>query len=265
MMDRYDGISSNPKPSARPPPHGTERKVPKVSSGSRLSESFRPPSPKAKPDPDSSSSSSLSSDNAPPLSRSYAFTRRPNFSNLKAKSQSKQPLGLLSSADEDDDDDETPAFLPFSTARSPNIDPPPTLPSPSATLRKFPLQPRPPPPRLPSAPLPTPHRVHASKTDTQKSQHSSSSSTSQIPSPPIRSSHGALSALSPRQRRVTRDESEGTLSMGSSFSDLDDASVTQSALEEALAREIQQGRGSLGVVGRMGGLWRGSVGGRGLG
>ena len=45
--------------------------------------------------------------------------------------------------------------------------------------------------------------------------------------------------------------------MGSSFSDLDDASLTQSALEEALAREMKAGKGSLGVVGRMGGLWKG--------
>lgn len=35
--------------------------------------------------------------------------------------------------------------------------------------------------------------------------------------------------------------------MGSSFSDLDDASVTQSALEEALARDMQHG----GVASRM--------------
>lgn len=74
-----------------------------------------------------------------------------------------------------------------------------------------------------------------------------------------------MSALSPRARRIAREGSEGTPSMGSSFSDLDDASVTQSALEEALAREIKEGRGSLGVVGRMGGLWRGRVVGAGRG
>ena len=52
--------------------------------------------------------------------------------------------------------------------------------------------------------------------------------------------------------------------MGSSFSDLDDASVTHSAMEEALANQMRagggkgigMGMGSLGVVGRMGGLWR---------
>ena len=52
--------------------------------------------------------------------------------------------------------------------------------------------------------------------------------------------------------------------MGSSFSDLDDASVTHSAMEEALANQMRQGGkgfsgmgvGSLGVVGRMGGFWK---------
>lgn len=39
--------------------------------------------------------------------------------------------------------------------------------------------------------------------------------------------------------------------MGSSFSDLDDASVTQSALEEALVREMGAGGSSIGVTGRM--------------
>lgn len=50
-----------------------------------------------------------------------------------------------------------------------------------------------------------------------------------------------MSSLSPRQRRIAKEGSEGTPSMGSSFSDLDDASVTQSALEEALANEMRHG------------------------
>ena len=49
--------------------------------------------------------------------------------------------------------------------------------------------------------------------------------------------------------------------MGSSFSDLDDTSITQSALEEQMAREIREA-GSLGVVSRMGGLWKARGGGR---
>lgn len=48
--------------------------------------------------------------------------------------------------------------------------------------------------------------------------------------------------------------------MGSSFSDLDDESVTRSALEEALVREMRAGRGSLGVMGGLVG-WRGGQGG----
>lgn len=39
----------------------------------------------------------------------------------------------------------------------------------------------------------------------------------------------------------SREGSDGTPSMGSSFSDLDDASVTQSALEEALASHMNRG------------------------
>lgn len=57
--------------------------------------------------------------------------------------------------------------------------------------------------------------------------------------------------LSPRRtaelkgRGYSREGSEGSPSMGSSFSDLDDASVTQSALEEALASKMQGG-GTIG-------------------
>ena len=55
------------------------------------------------------------------------------------------------------------------------------------------------------------------------------------------SSKEPASALSPRQRRIVKEGSDGSPSMGSSFSDLDDASVTQSALEEALANEMNHG------------------------
>ncbi|KAM4065553.1 hypothetical protein HRG_010707 [Hirsutella rhossiliensis] len=44
-----------------------------------------------------------------------------------------------------------------------------------------------------------------------------------------------------KRRAASREGSEGTPSMGSSFSDLDDASVTQSALEEALASHMNRG------------------------
>ncbi|KAH7405780.1 hypothetical protein DE146DRAFT_649644 [Phaeosphaeria sp. MPI-PUGE-AT-0046c] len=49
---------------------------------------------------------------------------------------------------------------------------------------------------------------------------------------------------SPRQKgpRSRREGSEGTPSMGSSFSDIDDAGISQSALEEALLSNMQHGR-----------------------
>lgn len=49
---------------------------------------------------------------------------------------------------------------------------------------------------------------------------------------------------SPRQKslRSRKEGSEGTPSMGSSFSDIDDAGISQSALEEALLSNMQHGR-----------------------
>ncbi|EON67698.1 hypothetical protein W97_06841 [Coniosporium apollinis CBS 100218] len=85
-------------------------------------------------------------------------------------------------------------------------------------------------------------------------------------SPRHRASHlarGALSPLSPGMRGTGRDGSEGTPSMGSSFSDLDAESVTQSALEEALLSGMQKGMGSrISVFGRVVG-GGGQSGGRG--
>lgn len=60
--------------------------------------------------------------------------------------------------------------------------------------------------------------------------------------------------LSPRGR-PGKEGSDGTPSMGSSFSDLDDASVTQSALEEALLSNMgNNGNGQASVASRVSGL-----------
>ena len=206
------------------------------------------------------------------------FARRPRFSAPKAKSKN---IGLLAPTDEaasDSESDSAPAFLPFSNPQT-NQDPSVQNPQdPSETLRKPLTQPNRPPVEPKSPTAITSSFSYRKTLSENKNIHSSSSSTSlsSTPAPssshpsmsspsahPSRSSANALSTLSPRQRRIAKEGSEGTPSMGSSFSDLDDASVTQSALEEALAKEMQQGRGSLGVVSRMGGLWRGSVGGAG--
>ncbi|PWY92855.1 autophagy-related protein 29 [Aspergillus heteromorphus CBS 117.55] len=59
---------------------------------------------------------------------------------------------------------------------------------------------------------------------------------------------GDMAPFSPRRSLISgRETSDGTPSMGSSFSDLDDASVTQSALEEALMSNMQHG----GMASRM--------------
>ncbi|KAF5003501.1 hypothetical protein FDECE_9954 [Fusarium decemcellulare] len=47
-----------------------------------------------------------------------------------------------------------------------------------------------------------------------------------------------------KSKGYSREGSDGTPSMGSSFSDLDDASVTQSALEEAMASQLNRGAAS---------------------
>ena len=61
--------------------------------------------------------------------------------------------------------------------------------------------------------------------------------------------------LSRRRQGHGKEGSDGTPSMGSSFSDLDDASVTQSALEEALLSNMQHnGSGNGSVASRMSGI-----------
>ena len=192
----------------------------------------RTPSPK--PELISSSSSSESEDEAPVLSRSKAYTRRPRFS------ASKAPLGPLSDAEEDSED--SPPFLPFSdkNATKKVVSPPA---DPGATLKIS--------PKLQKVHLAAPGT--SNKADTSPASRTVNSSSSSAQSQPASReappSRAPFSSLSPRQRRIAKEGSDGTPSdgMGSSFSDLDDASVTQSALEDALANEMRHG----GVASRM--------------
>ena len=198
----------------------------------------RPTTPSVKAD-DSSTTSSSDSDNPAPVVQSRAFMRRPRYP------ASKAPLHPLSDADEEDDD--SPPFLPFSDAKA--VKPLPAS-DPSATLRN--------PPETPSSLRAAINPNAKPEQPTHQNIHSSSSSAQSQPSSSVQSQPHSqqgrpaqvqtpLSTLSPRQRRIAREGSEGTPSMGSSFSDLDDASVTQSALEEALANEMTHG----GVASRM--------------
>ena len=173
---------------------------------------------------DSSASSSSDSEAPHPINRSRVFARRPRYSTSKA------PLNPLSDADEEDED--TP-FLPFSDARKATTPPPPT--DPGATLKISPK-------RTPSHRQPPGPGTKLKSPRLPQTAHSSSSSAQSQPlSQNNRPPHNPLSTLSPRQRRLAKEGSDGTPSMGSSFSDLDDASVTQSAMEEALASNINRG------------------------
>ena len=180
---------------------------------------------------DSSSSSSAESEALHPMVRSRAFARRPRYSSTKA------PANALSDADEEEED--SPPFLPFSSTR-PLTPPPPA--DQGATVKIS--------PKRPSSHRPTAGSSNKNKLEPQSMKqaiHSSSSSAQSQPQSHRPASQTPLSALSPRQRRIAKEGSDGTPSMGSSFSDLDDASITQSALEEALANEMTHG----GVASRM--------------
>lgn len=178
----------------------------------------------------------------------------------------------------DEDEEDSPAFLPLTTHHKSSIQE--AGHDPSATLRQE--------PELPGHP-------HAGSADTTipliktsatefsassgSSEPASSAASNERPRPtghpinPDRRRTAELARLSPRRRAAGREGSDGTPSMGSSFSDLDgapfpqqmniiyscvcrfanyyiqpaDASLTQSALEEALLSTMQRG----GVASRM--------------
>ncbi|KAE8355119.1 hypothetical protein BDV28DRAFT_57917 [Aspergillus coremiiformis] len=132
--------------------------------------------------------------------------------------------------DNEEDEDDPPAFLPLSRGQ-PDTTGEPLAPDLNATLR---LQ----------IEDPTGTRRTTEQSPVPRASISTDSSTSSVSSgAPVTLPHrvnSIPSPLSPRRApdvaRLSprRDTSEGTPSMGSSFSDLDDASVTKSALEEAL-------------------------------
>lgn len=204
---------------SREPPHLPVEPSPRQTQRSRE----RTASPSAVAS-DSSASSSSDSEAPHPINRSRVFARRPRYS------ASKAPLNPLSDADEEDED--SPPFLPFSDARKATTPPPPT--DPGATLKISPK-------RTASHRQPPGPSTKLKSTKLPQTAHSSSSSAQSQPQFQNRPPHNPLSTLSPRQRRLAKEGSDGTPSMGSSFSDLDDASVTQSAMEEALASNINRG------------------------
>ncbi|KAH8180155.1 multidomain presynaptic cytomatrix related protein [Sarocladium implicatum] len=185
-------------------------------------EPLRSPSPgPAEP----SSSSSSDDDSLPAQSR--IIRRPPRFQ------QKDQPKRY---DEEDDDDDESePAFQPYrATAdQSAAQDLASTLRGDSRTSSRRPTRKEP---------------VHLSQTSDSSVGSAAQGQRKgkqreQNPAGPLSPRRTAeLSGKSPgaKSRGYSREGSDGTPSMGSSFSDLDDASVTQSALEEALASHMNR-------------------------
>ncbi|KAI2617159.1 hypothetical protein GGR54DRAFT_216468 [Hypoxylon sp. NC1633] len=190
-------------------------------------EDAEPPSPGPAESSDSESSSSSSSP-----AQSRIIRRPPRFQGKDAASSFA------------DDEDAEPAFLPYkpqsdgSTSGAGQHDL-------SATLRGN-----------PSRDYAKRHSKGTGRTERIHQSQTSDSSTSSAATPqkgPVDPNRPGAGPLSPRRtmelagrspggkgKGYSRD-SDGTPSMGSSFSDLDDASVTQSALEEALASKMQDG------------------------
>ncbi|KAJ5820324.1 autophagy protein 29 [Penicillium riverlandense] len=189
---------------------------------------------------DFTSSSSEESEDEDDTKQAPRFKRFGKFSTHRA--------GLRDDEDEDDEDD-TPAFLPLSRETEPTSRERPVqelgaaLRSEEQRRRSTDQQPR---PRIPV-------------TGESSASSASSGVPANLPQGESRRSSQAMGALSPHQRGEVprrsprkstasgREASDGTPSMGSSFSDLDDASVTQSALEEALMSNMQHG----GMASRM--------------
>jgi len=176
-----------------------------------------------------------------------------------------RPLDLrtISSGDDGDDDDDDPessgGFLPFATN---------THEDPAATLRIAQA-------KRAVADRPRQQDIHSSESSASSSAASRPRTSVATGKMPLQPPTSPAKALSPRRRaelaklspRMRKEGSEGTPSMGSSFSDLDgkcgirsyhqqpelvadrypDASVTQSALEEALLSNMQHG----GMASRM--------------
>ncbi|KAE8160803.1 hypothetical protein BDV40DRAFT_203634 [Aspergillus tamarii] len=211
----------------------------------------------------SSSSASLSSsdeDDGLASRRGLRFRRFGKFSTHRP--------GLR---DDEEDEDESPAFLPLSRAQ-PEAARDPSAQDLNATLR---LQgedhagAR----RRTSEQSPIPRASITTESSTSSASSGAPVTVprrgvNSIPSPLSSSRKGELAHLSPRRLNTSgRDTSDGTPSMGSSYSDLDgeyllslsflaplwltstlvDASVTQSALEEALLSNMQHG----GMASRM--------------
>ncbi|KAF2109316.1 hypothetical protein BDV96DRAFT_586200 [Lophiotrema nucula] len=191
---------------------------------------------------DLSSSSSSESDKDNPIHRSQLFKRPPRF-------QKQRPRELVpyDETAEEGDDAENSEKLPFAHATDEAVAPfANSARNPSSTSRhkthsKDPLDARNIHGRDRNAGRAMKYAMEKGM-DASSSMASSASDAPSRPGPLSPKHRSEIARQSPRKTRSKKDGSEGTPSMGSSFSDIDDASISQSALEEALLSNIQHGR-----------------------
>ncbi|KAB5562828.1 hypothetical protein GE09DRAFT_1109882 [Coniochaeta sp. 2T2.1] len=205
-----------------------------------LSTTSPPPQDPNSPDPTSpaksSESDSSSSSSSPVESRIIKRPPRPG------------PKMPSTSVFSEDDDEAEPAFLPYQSP-APAAKPAASANSSDlgATLKGAPSSRRP-----GSKAAATAFLSSREGSEVQGSHTSDSSTSSAQPKRALGKKAQGQTPLSPRRtaelagRSPAGKGSDGTPSMGSSFSDLDDASVTQSALEEALASNMQDGGATVG-------------------
>ncbi|KAF4822911.1 Autophagy-related protein 29 [Colletotrichum tropicale] len=223
------GASTKPSTTSRPSNDGQQQRR-RLSS---LPIQSTPRSPEPASPPDESSSPASSDDESSPA-QSRIIRRPPRF-------QQQRDGGV--NLDDEDDDDAEPAFLQYKPQSASNASSAQDM---GSTLRGDPRNAR----RTPKGK----ERIHHSETSDSSTSSPALISRSSATSDHRRPAAGGGGPLSPRRaaelsgkspsskgRGYSRDGSDGTPSMGSSFSDLDDASVTQSALEEALASKMQDG------------------------
>ncbi|KAF2819998.1 hypothetical protein CC86DRAFT_471651 [Ophiobolus disseminans] len=235
--------SSSPKPDER-----------------RLSSAAAPPSPLKDyvdspgiPSSSSSSSSSLS-DADHPAHRSQLFKRPPRF-----KQQRPRDLSTFEEGDGGADIDDLGSHgvpnLPFaSTAKRPantkyaqdtlfrtGSKPEQKVSQADRTRNALPTRQK----SIDQQSQTTTETASSMTTSASESDAPITGSATKNPISPTSNHRAELGRLgSPRQRgpRSRKEGSEGTPSMGSSFSDIDDAGISQSALEEALLSNMQHGR-----------------------
>lgn len=161
------------------------------------------------------------------------------FGRSQAKSRGKKAAAKrsvqLSSDGDDDEYSSGGGYLPFAAASVTRTDPKRNDDVTATTTRRSPLTQR--------------KEAVREESSTSSAERQDLSSSGMGAAPAISPRHRAqLASLSPRG-------SEGSPSMGSSFSDLDDASVTQSALEDALLSNMrQQGGGASSMASRIGSI-----------